>query len=119
MTEPMKPINGLTTEASEEFRRVYHKLDTINEIVVAIRNDRKWVFTLLGVVGIGVSLAAAQMGEWSGRLGTVESKVDSHSSQSIEVHNGLRRDVSRNAIDIEKLNEKTWRPRDASKKERE
>ena len=115
----MKPINGLTTEASEEFRRVYHKLDTINEIVVAIRNDRKWVFTLLAFVGIGVGLVAAQMGEWSGRLGGVESKIESHQSQSTEIHNGLRRDVGHNAIDIEKLNEKSWRPRDASKKEHE
>lgn len=119
-------INGLPHSASAEFRRVYAKLETIEhennkrwEIIskrfAEATSDRRWYKWAVGIAVVGLLGQSFVLYGWSNRLSAVEIRQQAHIERGMEMGNSLRRDLDRNTMDIEKLQQNEWRPRDAKK----
>lgn len=113
------PRTGRDSEYHAEFKRIYIKLEEVMLALAEIRSDRRWYKWMAASAGAVVIALVGMAISWNERLSTVERRQDSHAETSAEIHNGLRRDVTRNALDIERMDhQQEWRPREAERKEK-
>jgi len=115
--EPPHHQQAIIPNTTEEFRRVYRALGEMQEsnttahgkifeALAEMRSDRRW-FKWLAVAVIAVIVGALAMFiSWSDRLGSVENKIDAHTSSSLIDHANMRRDIDRNWTELREMEHK-------------